>query len=112
MLGYNPALMRFRITIEHKVVTQNTEGLQTNSWAVLASNVPAGIEGLTGKEIQAVGQPVSQYNATILIYKRTDINSSMRILFDNRLYDIIDIIPDPTNNLYFRLLCKTGFTNG
>lgn len=112
MIKLKPLDMRFRIKIEYRSTVQNSEGLETTTWETLVDNLPASVIGLSGRELEAVSQQVSQYNARIMIYKRTDINESMRISFDNRIYDIIDIIPDPTNNIYMSIMSKTGFTNG
>lgn len=112
MIKFKPLDMRFRIKIEYKSTVQNSDGLGTTSWVTLVDNLPASVLGLSGRELDAVSQQVAQYNARVTIYKRNDINEAMRISFDGRIYDIIDIIPDPTNNLYMSLMCKTGFTNG
>ena len=112
MIKLNPLQMRFRIEIQYKAISQDSNGITSTVWTTLASGVSASVLGLSGRELEVVGQQAAQYNARVMIYKRTDIDESMRILFDGRTYAIIDIIPDPTNNLYMSLMCKTGFTNG
>ena len=111
-IAISPALMRFRIKIEYESTSQDAEGIETTTWLTLVDDLPAGVIGLSGRELDAVGQLGSQYNARITIYKRSDIDESMRIVFDGRIYDIIDIIPDPTNELYQSIMSRTGFTNG
>lgn len=112
MLKIKPSALRFRGSIQKKTTTQDSNGIETTSWVNVATNVAMGVYGLSGNELLAIGQTVAQYNARITIYKRTDIDESMRIVFDGRNYDIKDIIPDPTNEVYFTLMCKTGFTDG
>ena len=112
MIALKPVDMRFRIKIEYRSNSQDSDGVESNTWTTLVENLPASVLGLSGRELEAVGQQVAQYNARIMIYKRNDINEGMRISFDGRIYDIIDIIPDPTNNIYMTIMCKTGFTNG
>ena len=114
MIKLNPLHMRFRITFQEQINTKGTDGLMSSVWTDIEGmeSVAASIVGLSGKELQAVGQSISQYNARITIYKQNNVNTSNRILHNGLVYDIIDIIPDPTNQLYFTLMCKTGFTNG
>jgi len=104
--------MRFRVDIQQKQRVIDSNGITSETWVNVATSVPAGVHALSGGELVAVAQTVSQYKARITIYKRSDINESMRIVFDGRNYDILDIIPDPTNEVYMTLMCKTGFTNG
>ncbi len=111
MLKIKPAEMRFRINIQQKTQALDSSGFATDTWANIATSVPAQIYAISGRELEAVAQNVAQYNARIVIYKR-NVTEDMRIVFDGRNYDIKDIIPDPTNNLYLTLMCKTGFTNG
>jgi|18_taG_2_1085343.scaffolds.fasta_scaffold00622_9 SPP1 family predicted phage head-tail adaptor len=112
MLNLKPADMRFRVTIQSQQRVVDSNGLETVTWVDVATNVPAGIIALSGRELEALAQPIAQYNARVTIYKRNDIDESMRLVFDGRNYDIKDIIPDPTNNVYMSLMCKTGYTNG
>ena len=112
MLKIKPSALRFRVTIQQKQRTIDSNGITSESWVNVATSVPAGVHALSGGELIAVGQTVSQYNARITMYKRSDLNESMRIVFDGRNYDIKDIIPDPTNEVYITLMCKTGYTNG
>ena len=111
-IAIKPVDMRFRVDIQYKAEIQNANGSISETWTNLVEAVPASILGLSGKELEAVGQQVGQYNARITIYKQNNLNTSNRILHNSSVYDIIDIIPDPTNQLYMSLMCRTGFTNG
>lgn len=111
MLKINPAEMRFRINIQQFTQVQDSNGIATDTWANVATSVPAQVYPISGRELEAVAQHVAQYNVRIVIYKRA-VTEDMRIVFDGRNYDIKDIIPDPTNNVYLTLMCKTGYTNG
>lgn len=112
MLKIKPSEMRFRVTIQQKVRVKDSNGITSDTWTNVATSVPAQVYAISGRELEAVAQHVAQYNVRIVIYKRTDINESMRIVFDGRNYDIKDIIPDPTNNVYLTMMCKTGYANG
>jgi len=112
MLKIKPSRLRFRVIIQQKQRVIDSDGITSETWVNVATNVPAGVYALSGGELIAVAQTVAQYNARITMYKRNDIDESMRIVFDGRNYDIKDIIPDPTNELYITLMCKTGYTNG
>lgn len=112
MLKIKPSDLRFRVTIEEKQRVQDANGIISETWVDVATEIPAGVYALSGRELIEMNQQVAQYSARITIYKRDDINEAMRIVFDGRNYDIIDIIPDPTNEVYTTMMCKTGFVNG
>jgi len=111
MLKIKPADMRFRVTIQEKQRVQDSNGILTDTWVDIATDVRASVRSISGRELIAVSQNVAQYDSMIIIYKR-DINESMRIVFDGRNYDIEAIIPDVTNEVYTTLMCKTGYVNG
>lgn len=112
MLKIKPSHLRFRVTLQEKQRVQDSSGMLTDTWVNVATDIPAGVHALSGGELIASAQNVAQYNARITMYKRNDIDESMRIVFDGRNYDIKDIIPDPTNEVYIQLMCKTGYVNG
>ncbi|MCW8960200.1 MAG: phage head closure protein [Ignavibacteriaceae bacterium] len=103
--------MRHRVDIQEFTRVQDSNGISTDTWANVATSVPAQVYPLSGNELIASEQTIAQSNVRIVMYKRT-INEAMRIVFDGRNYDIKSIIPDPTNNVYITLMCKTGYTNG
>jgi SPP1 family predicted phage head-tail adaptor len=107
MLAFKPAMMRHRIAIQENTKTQDSNGVLSNSWADVSgmSSVPAEFRFLSGSERIASAQTHADYKARITIYK-VYISEDMRISFDGKLYDIIDILPDPTNEVYLNIMVR------
>lgn len=85
--------MRYRITFETLVSTIDTAGFTTEEWithqTVWADMVPA-----TGKEFIAAAQTVAEVSTKIYIRYQKGLNPSMRIRYEERIFDIQSILPD------------------
>ena len=108
MLNFKPAMMRHKVTFQNKTRAQDANGIETATWGNVSTavDVPAQFHFLSGKELIVSGQQTAEFQARVTIYKRTDIDESMRIVFDGNNYDITHIQPDPTNQVYFTLMVR------
>jgi SPP1 family predicted phage head-tail adaptor len=106
MLNFKPAMMRHRITIKTKTRSQDANGIESVTWTNVATKVPAQFHFLSGRELIASKQQTAEFKARVTIYKRTDIDESMVIVFDGNDYDIVAIQPDPTNEVYQTIMVR------
>jgi len=104
-ISINPAMMRHRATFQKKVREQDSNGLEKTTW-VDVTRVRISFVALSGKERIVSAQTMASHIARVSIYKNTLIDESMRMLFDGRKYNIKDILPDPTNAIYWTLLVE------
>jgi len=105
-LTFKPADMRHRVTFQEKIRTQDSNGLETYTWTDVtnAISIPASVIPLSGKEFLTSQQTTNSINARVTIYKNTAIDESMKMVFDSQDYNIISILPDPTNQIYYNLM--------
>lgn len=90
--------LRHRITIERQQQTQDQEtGAVSNGWTTLATDVPASVEPLSGKDFIRAAQLASAITARITIRYRPDVDTNQRIRHDATTYIIKAALPDPNS---------------
>jgi head-tail adaptor len=112
MLKLKPSLMRHTAIVQSKVRTQDSEGIESYVWTDVHTGVPCSVYPLSGKEYVASSQLGSQITVRITLYNITPFDASMRLVVNSKYYDIIDILPDPTDNVYITVMAKQGVSNG
>jgi SPP1 family predicted phage head-tail adaptor len=108
----NPGSLRYRVRID-SLNSTNTDayGQITKSWTPYCT-VWAGIKYLIGKELDSGGREVSINQVKIRIRWREDINPDMRVVHNNVIYDINNVMPDMAHRMYVDLLCSEGSDDG
>jgi SPP1 family predicted phage head-tail adaptor len=109
VLEHSPGEFIHEVTLQQEVTTEDAEGLQQKTWSNAAGliDLPAKINFLTGRELLVAGQVAATYSAEVTIYKPdADVETSMRLVFDGKIYDIVDAIPDNSNQLYITMTIK------
>ena len=101
-------MMRHRITFQTRTRVQDSNGVETATWGNVSTavDVPAQFHFMSGRELVTSSQQTAEYKARVTIYKRSDISEDMRIVFDGNNYDIVDIIPDPYNAVYYTIMVR------
>ena len=108
----NPGSLRYRVRIDSLDAT-NTDayGQISKNWQPYKT-LWAGIKSSTGKELDSGGREVSATQVKIRIRWREDITANMRVVHDNVIYDINDVIPEMTHRMYVDLICTEGVDDG
>lgn len=75
------------VRIERPATTRNTFGESVPSWTLVAE-VPAQVIHLRGKELFAAQQVIPQAEIKVRIRWRSDVDESMRVVFDGMSYGI------------------------
>ena len=112
MLTLKPAMMRHTAVIQKKVRTQDSDGLDSYVWTDVHTNVPCSVFAISGKEFVATSQLGSEITVRITLYNITPFDASMRMVVNGKNYDILDILPDPTDNVYLTVMSRQGVSNG
>jgi len=90
--GKNPfAKMNKRIVIEENTRTTDGQGGYTEAWTTLAT-VWASIEPIKGYEKFQAAQMQTPVTHKIMIRYRTGITTACRINYDNRTFDIKEVL--------------------
>lgn len=106
--------LRHRVSIQRKQITQNPQtGAMTETWVDAWSNVPAAIEPLSAREFIAASAVQSEVTTRITIRYRAGVTASMRILHNDRIYNIQGVLPDPeSGRSWLTLPCSEGVNDG
>lgn len=102
--------LRDRITIQSKTDTFDAFGQPISAWseyAVVWANVLFG----NGKEAISSQQEIASKQASMRIRWRTDIDTTMRVLFNGATYNIKAVLP-AQNREHIDLVTDTGLNNG
>ena len=96
--------LRHRIDIVRKTVTQNpVTGLVTDSWAYVYRGVPAAYRSLTSREKMAASQRQSEAEVEFEIRSGLTIESTDKIAFNGKLWDIDPPQDDETLKRYQKI---------
>lgn len=97
--------MRHRLKIEKKTVTQDTLGDRVESWETVAT-VWARIEDLRGREFFEAERVASEVTTRIRIRYRGDIDTTMRCLWEDKVYDIQAVLDGDGRQRISELMCR------
>jgi len=101
----NIGKLRHRVTIQNKVTLPDGYGGVTSTWQDVAT-VWASVEPLNGRELYAAQQVKAELTHRIRIRYMSGIKPEMRIVFDNRSFDIEAIIDPEERHESLELLCS------
>lgn len=97
--------LRHRMTIQDYVASKNSFGEETKVWNDF-TEVSASVEPLSGKELFAAQQLHAETTTMIIMRYCEGVNTSMRVLFKGRRYDILHVSNKEERNIAMYLLCK------
>jgi len=105
--------LRHLITIQRRADVQDPNtGAMTPGWEDVTETW-ASIEPLSVRDFISAGSNQSEISARIVIRYRSGIDSSMRILEGNRIFDIKGVLTDPNSGReYLTLPVSEGVNNG
>ena len=97
--------LRHRVTLQKKEITEDDLKQQTENWMDVAA-VWAAIEPLIGREYFAAQQVNAEVSARITIRYRKGIIPDMRVVFDDRVFDILSVINPKERCESLVLMCR------
>lgn len=97
--------LRHRITIQNATVAQDAYGEPIKTWGAFAT-LWAAAEPLTGREYFAGQQEQTGVSVRFRIRDYAGITPLMRVSWDSRIFDIENVINDPTNRREIHLMCR------
>lgn len=112
--------LRHRVAIQEQVETQDTNtGAYSVSWqnVMLDTNtelnsVPAEVLTGAGREFVNSGSTQAEISARINLRWFPELNQSMRIIWDGKIFNIHSIETDLTGRQEYRLKCTSGVNDG
>ncbi|HEY9059339.1 MULTISPECIES: phage head closure protein [Pseudobacteroides] len=97
--------LRHRITIQSYSTIKNSFGEEVKVWTDYAV-VSASVEPMSGKELFTAQQLHAETTTQIILRYLGGLNTSMRVLFNNKIYDILHVSNKEERNIAIYLLCK------
>lgn len=95
-----------KVTIEAPATATSQAGGTTTKWQPVAENIWAAIEPLRGREWFDAGGTHSEVDTRIRIRWRPGINSSMRVVYKERIFDIQHPAEIRSEKRELHLMCK------
>lgn len=105
--------LRHYIRIDSRTNTRDSNtGESVTTWTKLA-DVWAKISPLSGKEFIAAQSVSSEVTGRVTIRYRDDVSATNRIVYRNKVYNIVAVLPDNESGLeWLTLLTSEGVTDG
>ena len=100
-----------RVKIQGHTETIDEYGYAVKDWTDLAS-VWAYVNNINGKEFIKSTVALSDVSTSIRIRKRRGLVSSMRVIFNDNILQIVAVLPDEETNDYLDLVCKKWVEHG
>ena len=108
----DPGRLRHTIHIQKPVLAPDAISGNDVIWTDHATKVRAAIMPYQGREYFQAQQVQSEATSRILIRYIADIDTSMRIVWGKRIFNIISIIDPYERHRELQLMCKEGVNDG
>jgi len=95
-----------RVTIQTKTVTRGALGGATDNWTDFVT-VNANVRDLTAREILLAQQVGNAVDKIVTMRYRTDVDASMRVVFDDgKVGRILAIVSSQQRRVFLQLMCE------
>ncbi|WP_300747492.1 phage head closure protein [Pseudomonas sp.] len=105
--------LRHRVELQRPLFTQDpVTGEMTPTWLEVA-RLYASIEPLSARDFLAASAAQSKVSARVVIRYRAGVDSTMRIIHRDKIYNIEGVLADKVSGLdYLTLPCSEGVNDG
>ena len=99
MSGVASGKLRHKVQLQEQQITQDpVTGEMVTTWQTVADPW-AEIVPMSGREFMAAGAEQSEVRGRIVIRYREDVDSSMRVVYRGKYYNIHAVLPDAESGL-------------
>ena len=103
--------LRRQITIEAHSDQVDSYGQRLQAWAPVCITWAA-IEPLAGRELETAQAVYAEATIRVVMRYRTGIDTSMRVVYQGRLFNILEVRDTEMAHKALELLLSEGTTNG
>jgi SPP1 family predicted phage head-tail adaptor len=103
--------LRHRITLQKRIDTTDADGFTTQQWQDVAT-VWAAVENLHGREYWEAAAVQAENTVKFTIRYRADVDTSMRIKFRDKYYNIVAIDNIKYRNEYIEIKAQEVVQSG
>lgn len=104
--------LRHRVTFQEKTATADEYGGQVVTWADIATNIAASINPLSMRELMAAQAVQNEGQFRIVTRYVSGVVPSMRIVFGERVFNIVSVLNYGERNTELQFLCSEGLAKG
>ena len=97
--------LKHRVILQRKEITEDELKQQTETWVDFAY-VWAEVQPLSGREYFAAKQENAEVTTRITIRHLKDVKPDMRVLFNEKVYEILSVINPYERNVSLVLMCR------
>lgn len=97
--------LRYRIVIEESIASRDSFGAEVSEWIQFAK-VWANVSPISGREFVTFKQINAEISTKITLRYLAGVNTEMRVLFKDRIFEINSIINPEEKNVSLLLMCK------
>jgi SPP1 family predicted phage head-tail adaptor len=97
--------LRYRVVLQKKEITEDELKQQSETWVDIAT-VWSAIEPLSGREYFSAGQANAEISAKITIRYRKDVTPDTRVVFYNRIFEVLSVINPKERRESLVLMCR------
>jgi len=98
--------MNDRITLQRRGTGRDALGQPVESWPNIAT-VWADVLFQSGAEVMRAGADTAIVKCSIRIRARSDLDTSARVLFKSKIYDVKSALPDSRDSAFIFLVCES-----
>jgi SPP1 family predicted phage head-tail adaptor len=103
--------LRHRIKLQTYTAFRDSFGAEEPEWTDVAT-VWASVTPASGKEYFASAQTNAELTTKITMRYLSGITPNMRVVFDERIFEIVSVLNYEERNVELNLLCKESVSDG
>jgi SPP1 family predicted phage head-tail adaptor len=107
----NPAKLRHLVAIQSRATTPNAHGQLDDTWTTILTAF-ADVEPVSGQSQESAGAELATVTHTITIRFRSNITTRNRLVYGQRIFDIVSVIDVEERHFWLQLGCVEGQNKG
>ena len=104
--------LRHRITIQQLSTTRDDYGGGVEAWADFATDIPASVQPLSGRELIAAQAAMSTVTTKFGMRYIQGVTAAMRIVFGGEVYNMLPPIDPEMRHKELIIMAGTGLNQG
>ncbi len=104
--------LRYRVELQRLIAGRDAIGQPTQVWEGVGRMVYADIKYLNGLETVKADAVVDATRCSMQIEFMKDVDAGMRVKQGDKVFDVKQVLPDPTGARHLFLVCETGLSEG
>ena len=104
--------LRHRVTLSSKTATTDEYGGPVEVWTDVATNIPASVEPLSGRELVNAQTVNAEITTRITMRYRAGVIAANRITFDGKFYNLFSVVDPELRHRELIIMASEGLNGG